>query len=129
VVQGNESATLDGVTLQFNGSAATNYSATRITGNGTTASSDRDTNETNLNLGIVNSASNATNIFQVMNYANTTTYKTVLARGNAAGSLLRGSVGMWRSTAAINSIKVMCGGGTNNFTVGSTFTLYGIQAA
>jgi hypothetical protein len=62
-----------------------------------------------------------------MNYANTTTYKTTLARTNDALLQARASVGLWRNTSAINSILVSYYG--YNFDAGSTFTLYGIQAA
>jgi len=62
-----------------------------------------------------------------MNYANTTTYKTFLVRGaNTAGNI-DADVGLWRSTAAINSVTVLIGSGS--LSSGSTFTLYGIAAA
>ena len=68
VFQGNESGTADGILVQLNGDTANNYSTTLIIGDGTTATSDRNTSTSSLNLGIVNAASNATNIFQFMNY-------------------------------------------------------------
>jgi hypothetical protein len=61
-----------------------------------------------------------------MNYANTSTYKTVLTRSNKydrVGAI----VGLWRSTAAINSITLTAY--SNTYAIGSTFTLYGIAAA
>lgn len=67
-------------------------------------------------------------ITHIMNYSNTTTYKTILSRGNNATS--GGTdfiVGTWRSTAAINSINIIQP--TYNFQSGTTFTLYGIKAA
>jgi hypothetical protein len=60
-----------------------------------------------------------------MNYSNSTTYKTILGRSNAATSGTSAAVGLWRSTSAINSIEI----GTVSFTAGSTFSLYGIAAA
>jgi len=129
VVNGNESATFDGVLMQVgNGTIDTgsNYSVTRLRGNGSTASSGRDTSATSMNIGLVDSASMSINIFQFMNYANTTTYKTILSRGNATGNMLQAAVGLWRSTTAITTIKITAGGG--NWNVGSTFSLYGIAS-
>jgi len=63
-----------------------------------------------------------------MNYANTTTYKTSLTRGNIATVATLATVGMWRSTSAITSIKIERDG-SNLLAAGSTFTLYGIAAA
>jgi hypothetical protein len=63
-----------------------------------------------------------------MNYANTTTQKTILNRhGYVLGSnITRYAVGLWRSTAAITSITFTP---ANGFEAGTNFTLYGILAA
>jgi hypothetical protein len=61
-----------------------------------------------------------------MNYSNTTTYKTILARSNNAGIGLDAIVSLWRSTAAINTVNVLA---DTNFEAGTSFTLYGIAAA
>lgn len=62
-----------------------------------------------------------------MNYANTTTYKTTITRANVSntGALTREIVGLWASTAAINSITFMYA----TFSVGTIITIYGIKAA
>jgi hypothetical protein len=70
----------------------------------------------------------STNIIQVMNYSNTTTNKTVLARAGIAGDRTRAIVNLWRSTSAITSILII-NNGSVNFVAGSTFTLYGIKVA
>lgn len=67
-----------------------------------------------------------------MNYANTTTFKSVLANsrvqpGSANYSGVETIINLWRSTSAINIIKIMPN--TSTFTSGSTFALYGIKAA
>jgi hypothetical protein len=65
----------------------------------------------------------------MMNYANTTTNKSLLSRASWGDySLMRAIIGLWRNTNAINTIKILTANG-NNFDVGSTFTLYGIAAA
>ena len=58
----------------------------------------------------------------------------MLSRINTAEALTLAQVGLWASTAAINSITLTAGdtgqgASTDNFSVGSTFTLYGIAAA
>ena len=71
-------------------------------------------------------------IIHFQNYANTTTYKTVLIRfntqDNASGyNEVNAGVGLWRSTSAINTISIQTTAST--FTAGSTFTLFGIASA
>jgi hypothetical protein len=73
-------------------------------------------------------SSNTSTIISILNYANTTTYKTALSRANNAAGGVDAVVGLWRSTAAINSIKMAIGGGYS-YAAGTTFTLYGIAAA
>lgn len=118
----------DSVLYQFNGDTATNYSGTSIYGTGSGTGSDRATNTANYVAGRMSSAANSTSIFQVQNYANTTTYKTSLARASVPDAIVLAYVGLWRSTAAINSIKLYTASAVN-FNVGTTFTLYGILAA
>ena len=63
-----------------------------------------------------------------MNYANTTTFKTNVSRSSAATVDVILYAGLYRSTAAITSITLVLSG-SQSFTSGSTFTLYGIKAA
>jgi hypothetical protein len=67
-------------------------------------------------------------ILHIMNYANTVTQKSVLARLNRGGSTLGMQVGSWNNTNAITSLDIKSANGYN-FVSGSTFTLYGIAAA
>lgn len=116
--------------LQFNGDTATNYSCTVVSGSGSAASSYRNSSQTSMLIdynGNFNS-SNTSIIISILNYANTTTYKTALSRANNAAGGVDAVVGLWRSTAAINSIKMAIGGGYS-YATGTTFTLYGIAAA
>jgi hypothetical protein len=62
-----------------------------------------------------------------MNYANTTTFKTHISRSNNSSNFVMATVGLWRSTAAITSITLLTNT-ADTFSVGSTFTLYGIKA-
>jgi hypothetical protein len=125
------SATADDVGIRFNSDSGTNYSQTWLSGSGTAAVSGRYSSSTSVYLDIYGSM--GTTLFnnasvQIMNYANTTTYKTFLSRSNRAGAGLDAIVGLWRSTAAISTIVLAPTSGVN-FSTGSTFTLYGILAA
>lgn len=121
----NPNSTVDNMNFQFNGDTGTNYSNTWLFGSGTTASSTRGTNRTTI-AGTVSSGVEIVR-FQIMNYSNTTTYKTTLNRADDAANYVGTNVGLWRSTAAINSVSIVAG--TGNLPSGLMATLYGIQAA
>jgi hypothetical protein len=113
--------------IQFNGDSGSNYSNTYLQWNGSSANSGRDSSATVIAYGRVgNSGLSQANI-SIQNYTNSTTYKTILSRqGSLAASDSRATVGLWRNTAAITSITLSC---DSSYVAGSTFTLYGIQAA
>ena len=107
-----------------------NYSVTRLSGNGTSATSSRLSNQTYIeidNESFVNTTI-ANRILQIQNYSNTTTYKTVLGRNNNSSNGTGAIVGLWRSTSAITSISVFLEA-SGTFNAGSTFTIYGILKA
>ena len=116
--------------MQVNSDTGTNYSNTYLTGTGSSATSGRNTSADTLrffdNPNIIGPAVVTAHF---MNYANTTTYKTVLSRSNAAGYSVNAEVNLWRSTAAINSIKIFFATSGNDMQAGTTLTLYGISAA
>lgn len=105
----------------------TNYSRTYIYGDGTSAASGRGSNldRTYIASG---SSSFGTTVIHLMNYSNSTTYKTLLMRGNDVAAVATAAVSLWRNTAAINTIKI-AGYSSANLASGSTFTLYGILSA
>jgi hypothetical protein len=114
--------------LRVNSDSGTNYSNTRLYGDGTSAGSSRSTSDAQwfINTSSANLNSNFTVDF--MNYSNTTTFKTKLSRVTIpAGSVVQ-DISLWRSTSAITSITVIVPA-ANNWVAGSTFTLYGIKAA
>ena len=113
--------------VRFNSDTASNYSRTQLYGTGSAAGSNRASSETLMNfLGYIGT-SWGVSIMQIMNYSNTTTYKTALNRANGASNQVVAAVGLWRNTNAITSLNIIASGGT--FAIGSTFTLYGILAA
>jgi hypothetical protein len=126
VLIANGQSTLFGNTaIQFNSDTATNYSVTYLYGDGTSAASGRTTSQTGLRFGTYNGRS--VSIYQIMDYSNSTTNKTVLSRDNSTGAVEM-RVGLWRKTPeAITSVKVYNFDG-NTFDTGTTFKLYGIQA-
>jgi hypothetical protein len=116
--------------IQFNSDTTTNYSNTDLYGNGTSALSTRNSNNNHINVGFSGTNGSSTEpstiIIQVMNYANSTTNKTLLGRGNRAGGETQTNVGLWRKTPeAITSITVKVASGG----MSGTATLYGIKAA
>jgi hypothetical protein len=119
--------------VRFNSDTGSNYSATAISGNGSSAVSSRHTNQNgiycNPGAGTGGTVGNFMPwIISVQDYANTTTYKSALARFNNPDSLTNALVGLWRNTAAITSISIVAESGSGDFQSNSTFRLYGIEA-
>lgn len=116
--------------MRFNSDTTSTYSGTNLNGNGTTASSNRNTAT---GYFYINSQHAATDIpalvtSDIFSYAGST-YKTCLntcsVDRNGGGGLER-RVAMWPSTAAINTILITS---TQPMSAGSVFTLYGILKA
>ena len=130
IVYTPSNSTNDDMYLQYNSDTGSNYSNTTLRGNGTTASSTRGSNTTGARFSDLSSPTTSTSntaIIHIMNYANTTTYKTNISRSNNASTGVDSMATLWRNTAAITSVKVYPASG--NMASGSTFTLYGIAAA
>ena len=121
------------VYIRFNSDTGTNYSQTIL-----------GVNSSNIGSALSGRASNTSIIYSdfyggfantyptqiswdIMNYSNTTTYKTVLGRAGIVSTqpAINQAVMLWRSTSAINAISLA--GGT--FSTGLVVTLYGIKAA
>lgn len=118
-----------------NGSIDTgnNYSSTRLLGTGSAASSARATNVSRVVWDAIPGSTSASGnfcatIIHIQNYSNTTTYKTVLVRSNEPNNYVEATVGLWRSTSAINQISIL-GDGAADLAIGSIVTLYGIASA
>ena len=116
--------------LRFNGDTTSLYSDTVLRGNGSVASTVRDSTAAGIDIGpvsLVSGSEIATVLINVMDYANSTTQKTSLIRFAEGTNMVSAIVGLWRSTATISSILFSSRGG--NWGSGSTFKLYGIEAA
>jgi hypothetical protein len=115
-----------GTFFRLNGDTGSNYSFTYMYGNGSSTTSGRASNQ---GTGFLQMSGNQSNVLvDFLNYSNTTTYKTNLLRQNGTSDLVLTAVNLWRSTAAINSISITPDY-SGNIGSGSTFTLYGIEAA
>ena len=123
--------TAETIGVQFNSDTGSNYSSTILAGDGSSASSGRNTNQTGLTVGTNGywtTSIIANSILNIQNYSNTTTYKTMLSRSNNASVGLDAIVGLWRNTAAINAIKLYGFYSGHSFITGTTATIYGIKA-
>jgi hypothetical protein len=116
--------------LRFNSDTGTNYSNTYLLGTGSSAVSGRGASYTYADCGYLaaNSSNPNTRIINIMNYSNTTTNKTIISRGSSVnGAQVIAYANLWRNTSAINSITIFTQ--SDNYTAGSTFTLYGVKSA
>jgi|688.fasta_scaffold67439_6 hypothetical protein len=127
LVFGGSVSAFGNLRIQVNSDTGSNYSWTRLLGDGSTASSDRGSAQTFINIAILDTNTIGNSIVHLQNYSNTTTYKTVLTRGNSTGTYLGANVALWRSTSAINSITVLTS--TGNINSSTVISLYGIKAA
>jgi hypothetical protein len=122
-----------GARVQFNSDTGSNYSYTSLSGNGSAASSSRQANDVSLpliNFSVVTTTAPHMGTLDIFSYAgstNKTSLMSEMSDRNGSGSV-NGYVGLWRSTAAINSIKIF-DASARNFGVGTTATLYGILKA
>ena len=111
-----------GLDLRLNNDSGSNYSRTFIYGDGSSTASGRSTSATAFQPSSVYTEQTPI-IFQINNYSNSTTFKTILSRTSASTGLVVANVGLYRSTSAINRIDLL--GMTWS---GGTVTLYGIKS-
>jgi hypothetical protein len=123
------------VDLRFNSDSATNYSSTRIVGNGATASSSNVSSANILRFfESANYSTDTANTFNSMEIyipsytasQNKPFSSFVGTETNATTAYLVAQANLWRNTAAITSI-VLDPISSANFVSGSSFYLYGIK--
>lgn len=116
--------------VRFNSDTASNYSGTRLVSGGGGTGSYRDTaGGSGIYAGVTGTTGSVPSILigNIMNYSNTTTYKTALFRQSNTGNI-GAHVGLWKKTPeAITSITFDLSSGT--YGVGTTINIYGIKAA
>jgi hypothetical protein len=111
--------------VYVNGDTGSNYAVTRMWGNGTSGQSSSSNNSSQMSLTAGNGSVTSVYTFSIMNYSNTTTFKTFI--GRASQDQVSARVGIWRSTSPVTSVTFIANGG--NFTAGTVITMYGIKAA
>jgi mucin-19 len=118
--------------LQLNGDTASNYSVIELSGDGSTATSSRSANAASMTISSVGAQIGTgtpwVSTLHFQSYSNTTTNKPVLMKTSAPGTITTLNTGLYRSTAAITSIRIMGFANASGFTAGSTFDLYGIKS-
>ena len=133
-LRGVFASTLDVVLFQWGYTQTYGYTALRGMGAGS-ADSYRGNNAYGIYCNSIPAASTNSNLFggfeaHVLNYANTSVFKTALVRqsfdvnGSGGGTSL--TVGMRSLTSAVTSLEI--GGGNNALAAGSSATLYGVRS-
>jgi len=135
IVSADSAGAFNQISFRVNGDASTIYSWTSLYGNGTSAASNRESSGSRTYGTIAwNSAQNTTlgtsmSTAHFMNYANTTTNKTILSRSSNSANAVETMVSLYASTSAMSSLVLYSATSARLFAAGSTFTLYGIKAA
>lgn len=114
--------------IRFNGDTGTNYSYTGLQGDGSTATSSRQSNISTNQLNFAGGPNGTTPYVitaNIMSYANTSVNKTTVSRASNAAGGASSVVNLWRSTAAITSFVLSMSSG--DIGSGSTFKLWGVS--
>jgi hypothetical protein len=118
----------DFIRVRFNGDNSSLYSGTPLVGNGTSYNSYRSTNDSGYTFYASSTSTYTAVQMHINNYANTTTNKAILSRSSSVSSTnVEARIGLYRSTAAINSISILFS--LASIAAGTNITLYGIKAA
>jgi hypothetical protein len=118
----------DILSIQINGDTGSNYTWVRMNGDGSATDSFSQTSTVAGVVLIGNNSSPLPNaIYQFMDYSATDKHKTFLGRGNDSSTQVSATASRWANTAALTSIRVFPNSGSN-YSVGSTFNLFGIAS-
>jgi hypothetical protein len=109
------------------------YSSATFQSDGSTREAKSTQNDTNFLVGAASyywgSTTGGSVIYDYYNYASTSTYKYVRYQAGYQGAnrVVSYGVTQWASTAAISTIKINIGGGSNTWSSGASIQLYGIK--
>ena len=120
--------------VRFNSDTGNNYSRTWVYGDGSSALSSRTSNASSAYYGSTASGSEfLLNTFDIMNYSNSTTFKTTLVKQAQAssGGIIGAFCYLWfKSTKEpITRVDFISATGGATIAVGSSITVYGIANA
>jgi len=118
---------------RFNSDTGSNYARHFINGSGTTVSAGASASIASMFFGTGVNANQtsvfATNVIDILDYANTNKYKTTRSLSgvdvNGAGGFVQFMSGLWMNTAAVTSITILPA--ADDFAQYSSFALYGIK--
>lgn len=133
VVRGGSTPADNLILVTFNGSYTTNLSGTRLSSNGSAASSTRNSGAYTIDIGSCGTfiTGGFSSTVDILNYANTSIFKPMLVKTfsdlNGSGGISV-TAGIWRSTSALTSFQFNTATSVA-FQVGTTATLYGIKAS
>jgi hypothetical protein len=132
VIVGLPTTSVDGL-IRFNADTTSNYSFTRISGNGTSSTSALGNNQTRIPVsGTVGWPTANPSFFtlDLFSYASATTTKACLLTSSMDQNGSGGTeawAGLYRGTSAITSVTFLVA--TSSIAAGTRATLYGIEAA
>jgi hypothetical protein len=135
IARAANAADFNDMRVRFNSDSGSNYSAHQLFGDGGSAQTNSEANETNMYFIYSTAASSGASIFasgimDIVDYTDTNKYKTQRSlhgsdRNGSGYSILRS--GHWRSFSAITSITLFYPAGPSNFVQYSSFALYGLN--
>jgi hypothetical protein len=133
----NNATTIEELAIQFNNDSNARYSMTWLYGNGSSALSSRTSSALTYAYArfactgaSATSGIYASSVIHILNYANTSTNKSMIQRSAAdlnGSGVTNLSSWLYTSTSAISNIGIASNGGS--FVSGSTFALYGVRAS
>lgn len=127
VIVATATSTSNNVNIRLNNDSGSNYSITRLSTNGSTVTTQRFSNRTQIDSSLLGFQDTTPILLQLDVFSYTgSTNKTVLlsqSEDNNGSGQVGKAVSLWRNTAVVNRIDIIC---TQNMDAGSTATLYGI---
>ena len=117
--------------ITFNNDTSALYSQTDLYGDGTTASSGRQSGNTGISMSVYANFGTTPHLttLDLFSYAGSTNKTCLITQSNDRNGtgIVSRTVSLYRSTSAINRLDVVAGAPT--FSAGTTATLYGILKA
>jgi hypothetical protein len=120
----------DAIKMRFNGDTGSNYSTILMEGNGSSAFSDSLTGQTSTwdsyNVPVWAGSTKAMGTYQLLDYSATDKHKSLLTRSGRGDRGAIATVSRWANTSAVTTWLIYYGNPAAEFSIGSTFNLYGV---